>query len=225
MNSVLLRLDFLVGVEDEHAGFRFADLKIARNLACTLVRRRRTAIRRTSGRESRTVRRRASLRAACVAQRVCGPAFQACRTFACASALSSDGISLPDEVDAGGQDQAVVRERRPAGQLDGASDRIDGNRVVANATYSPFVEAVIGDGDVGRSRAAAADHEVRQRARDEFVVALDERDVDLAVAPHPDIFRRGRATVAAADDDDLRPAARLHPRTPMPPRRASPIRP
>ena len=57
---------------------------------------------------------------------------------------------------------------------------------------------------------AAAEHEVRQRARDERRIGFDERDVDRAVAPHADVFRRGRAAVAAADDDDLarRAAAR-----------------
>jgi hypothetical protein len=69
-------------------------------------------------------------------------------------------------------------------------------------------ETVVAHRDVGE-RLAAAQHEVRQRTRDERCVGLDERHFDRAIAPHRMYFAAGRAAVAAADDHDLRRAQAL----------------
>ena len=204
--QVLFRLHFLVGVEDEHPGFRLTVLKVECDLTRALVRRRRTAVRRPGhvNREQAAVGHRLEL----PAQRDgLWPGFPGMQHLGLRLGVIERRDFAPDEIDAGRQDQPVVRKGRPASELEGARDRVDGRRIVADATHSPLVEPVVGNGDIA-DWPAAADHQVRQRARDELAAAFDQRDVDLAIAPHAHIFGRRRTAITAADNDDFRAARR-----------------
>jgi len=85
---------------------------------------------------------------------------------------------LVSEIDAGRDDQPVIAKRGAGCKPHFALDRIDRNRVVAHALDTILVKPAVTDGNVGK-RLAAAKHEIADRARNKFAVALDERDFDV----------------------------------------------
>jgi hypothetical protein len=105
---------------------------------------------------------------------------------------------------AGGQDQAVIRQRPAARQPDSACRRVDRPDRVAHVLHPVTThQRVVGQRDVGHL-AIAGDNEIRQRAGHKRLVGFDQRDVDSTATPGAQVAC-GRGTAkAAADHHDLR---------------------
>ena len=63
-------------------------------------------------------------------------------------------------------------------------------------------QVVVRRSDV-RHGLASTEHQIGQRAGDETGIGLDQGHLDAVVGPHADVFGRGSARVATADDDNL----------------------
>ena len=196
----LLRLDLAVGVEHQHLGFRLGVAQVVGDQAGALVGSGRTAVGRARdvhcehaaiGHGLELLAQQHGLRASLPGVR---DAFL----------VALESADPPrQEVDAGRQHEAVPGNRAMFGRGDRLLVDVDRGGFVGDQLHAPLrLQVFVADRDVFELL-DAADDEVRDRARHEGGVALDEGDVDRAVAPHAQVLRRGCAAVAAAHDDDV----------------------
>ena len=114
--------------------------------------------------------------------------------------VAGDGAEV--EIDARRDDQMVVGEIAAAVGLYRPFFRVDRSyRGVYHLDAPVFLQAVEAV-DQGIELAVAGQYLVGGRAGDEFLVALDEDDLDAAVAPLAQVLGCGGAAEAGADDDD-----------------------
>jgi hypothetical protein len=108
------------------------------------------------------------------------------------------------EVDPWRQDQSVIVERAAAGQAHLLCADVDGGCAIAHPAHAvAFDQRVVWHRQRGEI-AVARQHEVRQRARDEGGVRLDQRHVDAPAGEHAHILGRRRPAIAAADHHHAR---------------------
>ncbi len=206
-----LRRDVGVAVEHEHLRLRLRALEVPRDLARPLVGTGRAAIGRDRDRErvDAAVGHRLEL------------AAQQHRLLAGLPGVRDDAgrahrvrlvrrDRVPHELDARREHEAVVRQAAAAGGRHDALVDVDAGRGVAHDVHAPAARQVVVGNRHVVDRLAAADHEVRDRARDERLARLDQRHVDGAVAPHPQVLRAGGSGVAAADHHHLACGAAAH---------------
>ena len=113
------------------------------------------------------------------------------------------GQAIEHEINARRQHQTVVRQGGAIGEGQRLFVRIKAGCLAADALDSVFVQAIVGDRNIGQ-RFRPAEHEIRHRARHKLRFALNERDVNFALAPHGDVLGRRCAAEAAADHDNFR---------------------
>ena len=200
------RRDVVVGVQDQHLGLGLGLAEVVRHLAGALVGPWRAAVgrQRNGQRIDAAIGHGFELPAQSHGLRAGLPRMQ---HLVLRAGLFQAGQRVPHEFDARRQHQAVVWQHRATSQRDGALAGVDGDRAVLDDlhTVAPG-QVVVGRGDVGHLL-AAADDQVGDRARDEAVIGLDQRDIDAPLGPHADVLGRRGAAVAAADDDHVAPRA------------------
>ena len=192
--------DIGVGVEDQHLGLRLGLLEVAGHDAGAFVRTGRAAVGRfgNDDRKNAAVRHGFQLAPQRDGLRPGLPGLQD-------AAGLTGGLQVPDavphEIDARGEHQSVIGQGVAAGEAHRFLGRVDrGHRVLHQLHAVPARQVVVGHGDVA-DLLDAADNQVGDRTRHEALVRFDQRDFDLALAPHPQVLGRRGAAVAAADND------------------------
>ena len=199
----------LVGVENQHLALGLGFAEVLGNLAGSLVRAGRAAVRRQrdSHGEYAAVGHGHELLAQRQGLRACLPGVH---DLLFGAGLVHAGQRFPHEVNAGRDDQTVVAELGAARQLDDALVSIDAVDTVLNHLHAMALgQVVIGRGDVGHGF-AAANHQIGNRARHEVVVGLDQRDLDFLIRPHADVLGRCGTRKTAAYDHHFGAAATAH---------------
>ena len=112
---------------------------------------------------------------------------------------------VPADIDAGRDDQPVIRQARAVGERDGAGLRIDRGRALRGQFDPGGAQLVVAELLVAQI-AQPGDHEIAERAGGVFGIRLDQRHGETRVEALQGAGA-GRAGKAAADHDDPRRGA------------------